>query len=45
MKSDIKGSIKNLTVPVPKYGKTESETKQKEWETIQDEETVYALLL
>jgi hypothetical protein len=39
------GSIENLTIPIPKYADTEKETEKAGWATIDDEETVFALLL
>jgi hypothetical protein len=45
MKDSTKGSIKNLTIAVPRYGSTTIEKQKQEWETVTDDETVYALLL
>jgi hypothetical protein len=45
MKGCTKGSIKHLTIPVPRYGDTLQKKSDREWETVQDDETVFALLL
>jgi hypothetical protein len=45
MKGCTKGSIKHLTIPVPRYGDTLQQTSNREWESVQDDETVFALLL
>jgi exonuclease III len=39
------GSIENLTIPVPKYSTTVKDTEKAGWDTIDDEETVFSLLL
>jgi hypothetical protein len=45
MKGEIKGSINNLVVAIPKYASTVKDTEKAEWSTITDEETIFALLL
>jgi hypothetical protein len=45
MKEQKKGSIENLTIPVPRYALTELESNKVGWETIDDEEMVFSLLL
>jgi hypothetical protein len=45
MKGTTKGSIKNLTIAVPKYGYTKKDKEEQEWSTVTDDETMYALLL
>jgi hypothetical protein len=45
MKGGEKGSIKTLMVPVPEYRSTVADTKDVEWMEIDDEDTVYSLLL
>jgi hypothetical protein len=45
MNGRIKGSIKNLTIAVPRFRHTTKEKEKQEWETVADNETIYALLL
>jgi hypothetical protein len=45
MKAGEKGSIKSLMVPIPEYRDTLSETKEVEWTEIEDENTIYRMLL
>jgi hypothetical protein len=45
MKVGEKGSIKSLMVPIPEYRETLSETKEVEWSEIEDESTIYRMLL
>lgn len=45
MNGRIKGSIKNLTIAVPRFRHTTKEKEKQEWETVTDDETIYALLL
>jgi hypothetical protein len=45
MKPNEKGSIQSLMVPVPQYQSTIEETKKVEWTEIDDDQTIYYLLL
>lgn len=45
MKPMKAGSIKNLTIPVPRYSTKAADNEESGWETIDDEETVFSLLL
>jgi hypothetical protein len=45
MKGGTKGSIKNLTIAVPRFGDTLQQKSDREWETVNDDKTVFALLL
>jgi hypothetical protein len=45
MKPVKKGSIENITIPVPHYSSMTTDSDTIEWETIEDEETIFSLLL
>jgi hypothetical protein len=45
MKDIKKGSIRNVSIAVPRFGDSIKDKETNEWETITDDETIYALLL